>query len=52
MDSDLKMTEKEYQIELMKTVGMFSQDIVEIVRRRMKTIVNEDYVCPHCGKKS
>jgi len=46
------MTEKEYQAELTKTVMMFSQDIVEIVQRRMKTIVEEGYVCPHCGKES
>ena len=52
MDSELDMSEKEYQTELMKTVGMFSHDIVEIVQRRMKTIVKETYVCPHCGEEA
>jgi hypothetical protein len=48
---DIDMTEKEYQTELMKIVGMFSHDIVEIVQRRMTTICKEQYECPHCGEE-
>ena len=43
------MTEKEYQQELMRLVGLFSHDIVEVVHSRIETYVKENNVCERCG---
>jgi transposase len=37
------MTEKEYGQQLSKIVMLFSGDVVDIVRSRMKTIVKEEH---------
>jgi len=44
------MNEEEYRKELAKTVLMFSQDIVEIVHRRIETYSKERFVCKRCNK--
>jgi len=43
------VTEKEYQQELARIVGMFSHDIVQVVHQRIETYTQEHHVCRNCG---
>ena len=44
------MNQQEYTKEIAKIVMMFSQDIVEVVHKRIETYALENHICKECKK--